>query len=50
MMDGEKIFNQPAKKKLRTYNSIRKNTTGQWDDTKVLFCYIIINSETIITW
>ena len=29
MMDGEKIFNQPVKKKLRTYNSIRKNTTDQ---------------------
>ena len=28
--DGwRKNFNQPVKKNLRTYNSIRKNTTGQ---------------------
>ena len=32
MIDSRNFFDQPAKKKLITYNNIQKITTGQEDD------------------
>ena len=32
MIDGKNFFDQPVKSNLRTYDSIRKNATGQGDD------------------
>ena len=29
MIDGKKIFDQPVKSHMRTYNNIRKIATGQ---------------------
>ena len=32
MIDGEKVFDQPVKIDMRTYNNIRKIAAGQGDD------------------
>ena len=32
MIDGQKIFDQPVKNDLRTYDNIKKIATGQGDD------------------
>ena len=32
MIDGQNVFDQPAKNNLRTYDSIRKTAAGQGDD------------------
>ena len=32
MINGQKIFNQPVKNDLRTYDNIQKIATGQGDD------------------
>ena len=32
MINGQNVFSQPAKNNLRTYDFIRKNSTGQGDD------------------
>ena len=32
MIDGQNIFNQPAKNNFRTYDNIQKISTGQGDD------------------
>ena len=32
MIDGINFFNQPVKSSTKTYDSIRKITTGQGDD------------------
>ena len=35
MIDGKKIFNQPVKSSVRTYDNTRKVATGQGDDYTV---------------
>ena len=32
MIDGQKVFDQPVKNNLRTYDNIRKIATGQGND------------------
>ena len=32
MINGENLFDQPVKNNLRTYDNIRKVSTGQVDD------------------
>ena len=34
MIDGKSFFDQPIKNDIKTYNSIQKITTDQWDDYK----------------
>ena len=49
-MDGQNFFDQPVKKKLRTYDSIQKIATGQGDDYTIgcLLDYNMIVSKTMI--
>ena len=42
MIDGQNIFDQPVKNKLRTYDNIRKIVTGQRDDYTTGSIYNII--------
>ena len=42
MIDGRNFFDQPVKNYLKTYDNIRRTSTGQGDDytTDCLLCYI----------
>ena len=42
MIDGRNFFDQPVQNYLKTYDNIRRTSTGQGDDytTDCLLCYI----------
>ena len=55
MIDGQKIFDQPIRNNVITYDNIRKTATGQgydcpclFDCPTVLVCWTIFISKTII--
>ena len=47
MINGKNIFDQPVKNNLRTYDNIRKITTGQRDDytTSCLLDYVYFKNH-----
>ena len=43
MIDGQKLFDQPAKNNLRAYNSVQKKSTGLGDDYTTGCCLLNYN-------
>ena len=43
MIDGQKLFDQPAKNNLRAYNSVQKKSTVQGDDYTTGCCLLNYN-------
>ena len=48
IVDGKNVFNQPVKNNLTTYDSIKKLQQVKEMITKLVVCWTIIISETII--
>ena len=48
MIDGQKVFDQPGKHHLRTYDNIQKIQVDQDMITLLFFCITIIISKIIL--